>query len=373
MNISIPFIRGSFAALSVFIGAAVGLASAQENTLAAHLFIGIFGGLLFAGCLIGLEQLAKNSLSLRGFNVLCIGVFFGILLGNAIQSLLASILINTGFSLQTEVNALMNTVIYLSSTYVAVILTAQASQEIYVSVPFIRFKPTAPAKKDILLDSSVLQDPRLIDLAVSGLLDDHAILPRFAVVDLQDISEESEDENCRIRARRSLEVISKLESLPDLHLRYTDADFPEIKDPVGRLTRLARHLDANLLTADISRIQQAAIEGVKIINIHSLSNALKPLTQTGEYMSIKIQRYGKEARQGVGYLEDGTMVVVNGGASFIGETIRAQVLSVKHTSSGRMIFCNALESDQDYEGGVPAAAACDSLKESEHLAKRFYS
>ena len=87
----------------------------------------------------------------------------------------------------------------------------------------------------------------------------------------------------------------------------------------------------------------ASIEGVQIINLHSLSNALKPLMETGEMIKIKVQRYGKEPRQGVGYLDDGTMVVINGGGNFIGEVIDAQVLSVKHTSSGRMIFCNAFE------------------------------
>jgi uncharacterized protein YacL len=91
----------------------------------------------------------------------------------------------------------------------------------------------------------------------------------------------------------------------------------------------------------------AAIEGVRVINLHTLSNALKPLMQAGEHIKIKIQRYGKEPRQGVGYLEDGTMVVVNGGGEYIGEIIDAKVLSVKHTSSGRMIFCNA----PDEEGG----------------------
>lgn len=370
MNISIPFIRAAFMVVSIIIGAAVGLSTAQESTLLAHLFIGILGGLAFSGVLIGLESLIKASSSLRGFNVLCIGVFFGTLLGNAVQSLLGAVLNSTSLTLPSETSILFNAFIYLASTYVAVILTARASQEIYVSVPFLRFKPTAPAKRDILLDSSVLQDPRLIDLAVSGLLDNLAILPRFVVVELQDISEESDDENSRIRARRSLEVIAKLEALPDLHLRYTEADFPEIKDPVARLTRLARHLDANLLTADISRVQQANIEGVKIVNIHSLSNALKPLTQTGEYMSIKIQRYGKEARQGVGYLDDGTMVVVNGGAAFIGENIRTQVLSVKHTSSGRMIFCNALEGDTEFDIGQPAH---EGFKEPDQMQKRFYS
>jgi len=94
----------------------------------------------------------------------------------------------------------------------------------------------------------------------------------------------------------------------------------------------------------------ASIEGVRIINLHSLSNALKPLMETGEMITIKVQRYGKEPRQGVGYLDDGTMVVINGGGSFIGEVIEAQVLSVKHTSSGRMIFCNALDADLEEDG-----------------------
>jgi uncharacterized protein YacL len=107
-----------------------------------------------------------------------------------------------------------------------------------------------------------------------------------------------------------------------------------------------------LITADISRIQMASIEGIRVINIHTLSNALKPLMQAGEFIKIKVQRYGKEPRQGVGYLEDGTMVVVNGGGNYIGETIDAKVLSVKHTTSGRMIFCNAIDEENpsgDYE------------------------
>ncbi|CCB91023.1 hypothetical protein WCH_AR05120 [Waddlia chondrophila 2032/99] len=103
-----------------------------------------------------------------------------------------------------------------------------------------------------------------------------------------------------------------------------------------------------MLTAEANQIEQSSVEGIRIINMHNLAKALKPLTQTGEFISIKVQRYGKEARQGVGYLEDGTMVVINGGAEFIGEMIKAQVLSVKHTSSGRMIFCNAFEDEEGY-------------------------
>ncbi len=349
MNISMTFLRTAFVLLSALIGCSIGISTAQPDTLLAHLFIGSLGGFAFACLLLILEQIAKRGASLRGLNILSLGIFFGILLGTAIHSLISSILQSSTLMLSPEASSIVNAIIYLSCTYFGTVLIARASQEIYITVPFMRFKPTAPTKKDILLDGSVLHDPRLIDLAASGLMDNHIILPRYIVMDLQDASEEAEDEGCRIKARRSLEVIAKLEALPDLHLRYTDVTFPEIKDPVACLTRLARHLDANILTADISRVQQAAIEGVRVINIHSLSNALKPLTQNGEYMTIKIQRYGKEPRQGVGYLDDGTMVVVNGGAGFIGDTIRTQVLSVKHTSSGRMIFCNALEEGMTHD------------------------
>ena len=173
-------------------------------------------------------------------------------------------------------------------------------------------------------------------------------MPRFIIKELYAQAEIGE-ELPKGRAKRCLEVIKKLESVPDLELRYNDTDFPEVKDLMGKIVRLARLLDANILSADISRVQMATIEGITVVNIHALSNALKPLMEGGELIRIKIQRYGKEPRQGVGYLEDGTMVVVNGGGDYIGDTIEARVLSVKHTSSGRMIFCNVA----DEEGEAP--------------------
>ncbi len=170
------------------------------------------------------------------------------------------------------------------------------------------------------------------------------MIPRFIIKELY-ASAEMGDEISKSKARRCLDVVKKLEAVPGLELRFNDTDFPDVKETQGKLMRLARLLDANLLTADISRIQIASVEGIRIINIHTLSNALKPLMQAGEFIKIKIQRYGKEPRQGVGYLDDGTMVVVNGGGNYIGEIIDAKVLSVKHTSSGRMIFCNAIDED----------------------------
>ena len=190
--------------------------------------------------------------------------------------------------------------------------------------------------------ASVLSDARIIDVCSTGIVDQHLVIPRFIIKELY-AQTETGDDTTKSKARRCLEVIKKMEQLGTLGLRFNDTDFPEVKDTTSKFIRLARLIDANILTADISRVQMASIEGVQIINLHSLSNALKPLMETGEMIKIKVQRYGKEPRQGVGYLDDGTMVVINGGGNFIGDVIDAQVLSVKHTSSGRMIFCNALE------------------------------
>lgn len=138
-----------------------------------------------------------------------------------------------------------------------------------------------------------------------------------------------------------IEIVQRLEEIPGLNLRIDEHDFPEIKEMHHKLVQLARLLDAHILTADPSGINSTSYEGLKWINLFSLSNALKPIVQTGEMIQIKIQRYGKEPLQGVGYLDDGTMVVVNGGSDYLGETIPVQVLSVKHTPTGRMIFCNS--------------------------------
>lgn len=300
--------------------------------------VGILGGAILTGIIIGLDSIFKR-FNLRSYNTAILGLFFGYLMGQAILFSLSGVL---GWDVSAAEWTPLRFGIFLVSSYIGMMMTARASEEIRVCIPFVEFKQMSHKKKDILVDLSILSDPRIIDLASSGLLDHHLIIPRFAVKELY-AQAEMGDEMTKAKARRSLELIKKLESLPSLDLRYVDTDFPEIKEPMMKLIRLARFMDTHIITSDINRIQQSSIEGVRIINIHMLSNALKPITQAGESISIKIQRYGKEARQGVGYLEDGTMVVVNGGAEFIGETIKAYVLSVKHTSSGRMIFCNAAE------------------------------
>lgn len=234
--------------------------------------------------------------------------------------------------------------LFLFGTYLGSIMTLKASDEFYVSIPFVKFATISQKKKDLIIDSSALADVRLLDLARTGILDHHLILPRFLIKEFYS-QVEFGDELIKSKAKKSLDVIKKLEQIECLSLRFHDTDFPEVKELQGKLVRLARLLEATILSADLSKIQISSIEGIQVINIHSLSNALKPLTQTGELLKVKVQRHGKEPRQGIGYLEDGTMVVINGGGKHLGVIIEAQVLSVKHTSSGRMIFCNACDEE----------------------------
>lgn len=348
MNISLAFLRTFFVLLSIVFLTVFMLAS-PTGTPVTNTIIGVGLGLIFGLVLIGFEILFRRY-NLRSFNITVIGIFVGYLMGQALVLVLDAILeISTiPHILQPQTVEIIKIAFFLFGIYLGTIMTLRSSDELYISIPFVRFTQASQKKKDLIVDTSVLADARIIDLAATGLLDHQLILPRFVVKELYAQAEVG-DENSKSKARRCLDIVKKLEGISHLELRINDTDFPEVKDIMGKLVRLSRLLDANILSADISRVQMSSIEGIAVINIHALSNALKPLMQAGEFIKIKIQRYGKEPRQGVGYLEDGTMVVVNGGGDYIGETIEARVLSVKHTTSGRMIFCNANEE----EGGMP--------------------
>lgn len=362
MNISYSFIRLFIVALSMLFMSAYMLAEATEFSF-ANLIVGLIIGGAFGAFLIALEAIFLR-VNLRTFNIALLGLFCGYLMGEAISYIFATAVESLILPINSNTFALLRVAIFLTTGYFGMILAARCSEELYVSVPFVRFKASKQKKKDIILDYSALTDSRILELAGSGLLDHQLYVPRFIVKEAT-FQSESTDEVLKLRGRRGLDFLKKMENLPYLELNYIETDFPEIIDLSAKVCRLARLHDANLLTSDLSRVQQTQLEGIRVININFLANALKPLTQSGEFIYIKIQRYGKEPRQGVGYLEDGTMVVVNGGAEFIGETIKSQVLSVKHTTSGRMIFCNSCEEGQE--------AVLQAMNEMETSPKNYFT
>lgn len=342
MKVLTAFSRIFFLILSVIFMTGFMVTLPLESTI-LKVILGVASGILFSSILFSFESLFKKY-NLKAFNTLILGLFFGFLLGLALNAIGTALLeitqLNTLLS-PTFVH-LLKACFFLKGTYLGTLLTIHFSDEIVFSIPFIKLTSAQLRKKDLILDGLALADPRIIDLASTGLIDNQLIISRFMVKELYSQSELG-DEGVKAKAKRSIETLKRLESLPNLGLRFDETHFSDIGDPLSQLIRLARLTDSNILTADISQVQTPIIEGIKLINFHSLSNALKPLMQAGEMMKIKIQRYGKEPNQGVGYLEDGTMVVINGGGDYIGETTDVQVLSVKHTSSGRMIFCNMLD------------------------------
>lgn len=340
MAISLSLIQVIFAVICILFSVTLTTQYLEGGWQWINIAVGLIGGCILSGFLYGVDLIFRR-FNLRSFNIVTLGLLFGYLMGQAVLFLLNGV---TSWETSQPEYIPLRFLVYLAAAYLGVSMTIQATEEIRVSIPFIEFKQASHKKKDILVDLTILADPRIIDLASTGLLDYHLIIPRFAVKELYSQAE-SGDEMTKAKARRHLEIIKKLEALPNLGIRYVDTDFPECKDNMAKFIRLARYLDTHIITSEINRIQQSSIEGVRIINVHMLSNALKPITHAGESINIKIQRQGKEPLQGVGYLDDGTMVVVNGGGLFINKTIKAYVLSVKNTSSGRLIFCNAAEED----------------------------
>lgn len=331
MNISFSFIRLFFIALSAIIMSAYLPAVATDGFTPINSTIGLLAGAIFALGIIYLERFLRQG-NLKTFIVMSIGLFFGTALGEGIYALVSIL------PIEKEILGLVHVALLLTSAYIGMVIAGWTADEIALSIPYIQLKAAGQKKRDLIVDISALSDPRVFDLANSGLVDNLLILPRFVLKEIQTLGDDP-------KAKRSLETIKKLESIPTLGMKVVETDFPDIKDLPGKLIKLARSLDANILSAEINRVQQAEIQGIRVINLHLLSNALKPITHSGEQIEIKVQRFGKEPRQGVGYLDDGTMVVVNGGADFIGQTIPCQVLSVKHTGSGRLIFCNAPDED----------------------------
>jgi len=347
MNLSLLFARILFAILCIFFMATY-LVSSPTGTHLGNLGLGAVAGILLYLVLFGFDLLFRR-FNLRSFNTAIIGIFIGYLMGQALVLVFNAIHDISRISIHIGAVPLemIRISLFLFGTYLGTLMTLRASDEFYVSIPFFKFTQEQQKKRDVLIDSSIIGDPRIIDLCQSGLLDHHIIIPRFILKELY-AQAETDSEDHKSKARTCIETIRKLEEMPNLGIRYHDTDFPEVGDMTGKLVRLARLIDGNILTADISRVKSAAVEGVNIINMNSLSNALKPLMAGGEQMEIKVQRFGKEPNQGVGYLEDGTMVVINGGGDYVGNTIQVHVLSVKHTSSGRIIFCNVADGDNPY-------------------------
>ncbi len=193
------------------------------------------------------------------------------------------------------------------------------------------------ASREIIIDTSAIIDGRIADIATTGFLQGTIVVPRFILDELRYIAD-SPDSLRRNRGRRGLDILTRLQKEAPIPVRVVDDDFQDARDVDAKLIRLAQKLNAPILTNDFNLNRIAELENVKILNVNNLANAVKVVILPGEEMAVRIIQEGKEMGQGVGFLDDGTMVVVEGGRRYLNEQLEVIVTRVLQTVAGRMIF-----------------------------------
>jgi uncharacterized protein YacL len=204
------------------------------------------------------------------------------------------------------------------------------------------FRDSARLQQYKVLDTSVIIDGRIADITETGFLEGTLIIPQFILRELQHIADSS-DPLKRNRGRRGLDILQKIQKKVDIRVEISDMDFPEIREVDNKLVAMAKALNAKIVTNDFNLNKVAELRGVGVLNINELTNALRPVVLPGEDMRVYVLKEGKEYNQGIAYLDDGTMVVVDNGRRHIGQTIDVCVTSVLQTTAGRMIFSKLKE------------------------------
>lgn len=259
-----------------------------------------------------------------------IGLIVGLVIAFLVKSVLFEFISNAG-----RAGQYVATVAYIVLSAFAAYLGARVGAKQRVGVPATAARGDAPLAIAKLVDTSVIVDGRVIEIVESGFLEGPLVVPRFVLQELHLIAD-STDAMKRTRGRRGLDVLARLGELVTLEI--SELDYSDVVGVDAKLVRMARDRHAKLVTNDYNLNRVAHVEGVEVLNINELAGAVKPVVLPGEEMHVSIVRDGKEAHQGVGYLDDGTMIVVENGRRLIGEDAEVTVTSVLQTVAGRMIF-----------------------------------
>jgi uncharacterized protein YacL len=227
----------------------------------------------------------------------------------------------------------------ISLCYGCVSLLWQTRDDFRFVIPYVEFSKDVKGSMPYVLDTSVVIDGRIADIIETGIIDNQLIMPRFVLAELQGIADSS-DKMRRARGRRGLDVLERLRSNGDIDFKIYDRELPEMQgQPVDmKLLLLARHLEGKVVTGDFNLNKVAKLQNVPVINLNEIANSLKPVFLPGEVIQIKVVKAGEGSGQGVGYLDDGTMIVIEDGRDQIGREVDITVTSMLQTSAGRMVF-----------------------------------
>ena len=297
-------------------------------------WVAFFGVLLLAiGVLVG-DALAKRK-ELGTITAYYFGLVIGLFLTFVLQIALTPILPTEPDWLVDWLNLAIATIV----CYSCISVLLQTKDDFRFIIPYVEFAKEIKGLKPYVLDTSVVIDGRIADVVETRVIDNQLIMPQFVIAELQAIADSS-DRLRRGRGRRGLDILNRLRSDPKTDLVVYERELPQFSGQSvdQKLVLLAKHLDGKVVTNDYNLNKVAKLHEVGVINLNDLSNALKPVFLPGEHLEVRIIKTGEELGQGVGYLEDGTMVVIEGGSEAVNQLITATVTSVLQTSAGRMVF-----------------------------------
>ncbi len=336
-----------FALARVVFGAAVAYAAAALQPLPFGLTANVLFALVLAALVVVFEsRLAQTSVTRL------IGALIGCGIGLGIARGIGAALFWTDAA-DRRVEFLRSFVLIVLP-YLGLVLGAKHGEWLEPARLISLFRAAGPQRRYKILDTSVIIDGRIADVCETGFMDGTLVIPQFVLKELQLIADSS-DSLKRNRGRRGLDILQKIQKMAGVEVTISDVDFPGVREVDLKLIELARTLPGKIVTNDFNLNKVAQLRGVEVLNVNELANSLKPVVLPGETMKIFILKEGKEYNQGVAYLDDGTMVVVDNARKMISKTIDIVVTSVLQTTAGKMIFGRYIEA------GMPSNAVAQPV------------
>jgi uncharacterized protein YacL len=319
-----------FALARLLFVAAVAYAAALLQPLPVGLPVNVIFSLALAALVVLFESRLRETALTR-----IIGALIGCAIGLAIAHAIGTGLFwaDTG-DRRVE---FLNSFVLIVLPYLGLVLGGKHGEWLEPARLMTLFRAAGPQRRYKILDTSVIIDGRIADVCETGFVDGTLVIPQFVLKELQLVAD-SADSMKRNRGRRGLDILQKIQKMSGVEVIVSDIDFPEVREVDLKLIELARTLPGKIVTNDFNLNKVAQLRGVDVLNVNELANSLKPVVLPGEIMKVFILKEGKEYNQGVAYLDDGTMVVVDNARKMIGKTIDISVTSVLQTTAGKMIF-----------------------------------
>lgn len=320
------FVRCFFVIICTVVGYFIG--NALDMPMAG------FGIGIMSSFFLIIAESGLRRVSLRGLS----SMVFGLLLGIVMAKLLSDVLLL--LPLGTFWHSVLKVILTIVFSYIGAIMALRGKDEFNVIIPYVRFRRQDIKEAVVLVDTSAIIDGRIPEIYRTNFLAGRLVVPRFVLQELQTLAD-SEDDLKRQRGRRGMELLRIMENDPKMDIRIHEDDLPADQSVDNRLISLAKIMDARICTTDFNLGRVASFQGIHVLNIQELVNAVKCVLLPGEILEVKLVKEGKEPGQAVGYMDDGTMIVVSDARKFVGQKIDATVTSVLQTQAGKMIFAKA--------------------------------